>query len=79
MAECTEQEDKRVVSLTEPEDVREFVSCYLRVAGYENTKINRSYVKALMGSYKGEQPVPHAALKGHIDELVKRQVKLDGD
>ena len=78
MAECTEQEDKRVVSLTELEEVREFVWCYLREAGYENTKSNRGYVKELMGSYKGKQPVTHPALKGHIDELVKRQVKLDG-
>ena len=70
MTECAE-EDEMVVSLTDSENVHDFIRYYLREAHFENTKTNRHYVEALMKSYRGEWPVRYVDLIEHIDRLVK--------
>jgi len=65
MSECVEEEGL-------------FIDQYLKDAGYENTGINRRYVKTLMESYKGERPVRYAAIKEFVDGLIEKQVRLGG-
>ena len=76
MYEEISRENERLISITEPAEVRLFIDKYLKDAGHQDTGLTRNFIISLIANYAGKAPVKRVHLKEFVDRHIEIQVKL---